>query len=39
MDLSQCRLETLHQDGEFILYGGLRWPNEKRDGARGMAMA
>jgi PAS domain S-box-containing protein len=24
MDLSQYRLETLHQDGEFILYRGLR---------------
>ena len=25
MDLSQYRLETLHQDGEFILYRGLRY--------------
>ena len=24
MDLSQYRLEALHQDGEFILYRGLR---------------
>jgi hypothetical protein len=24
MDLSQYRLETLHKDGEFILYRGLR---------------
>src|SRR5215510_14472812 len=24
MDLSRYRLETLHQDGEFILYRGLR---------------
>src|ERR1700733_5604902 len=24
MDLSQYRLESLHQDGEFILYRGLR---------------
>src|SRR5215813_12338453 len=24
MDLSQYRLETIHQDGEFILYRGLR---------------
>src|SRR5215475_2338716 len=24
MDLSQYRLETLHQDGEFVLYRGLR---------------
>src|SRR6516164_6036115 len=24
MDLSEYRLETLHQDGEFILYRGLR---------------
>jgi serine/threonine protein kinase len=26
MDLSQYRLEALHQDGEFILYRGLREP-------------
>ena len=24
MDLSQYRLEALHQDGEFVLYRGLR---------------
>ena len=24
MDISQYRLEMLHQDGEFILYRGLR---------------
>ena len=27
MDLSQYRLEMLHQDGEFILYRGLRQSN------------
>ena len=27
MNLSQYQLETLHQDGEFILYRGLRQPN------------
>ena len=25
LDLSQYRLETLRQDGEFILYRRLRW--------------
>src|SRR2546428_14105650 len=28
VDLSQYRLETLHQDGEFILYRGLRQTRE-----------
>jgi hypothetical protein len=39
MDLSQYRLETLHQDGEFILYRGLRLAGSETSPASILALA